>query len=94
MYQYNGTSAPADAEEAHVRAKFAYFRKAEARIDAGPAKVEYTPAPIRQRAEGPECGTNYGYQRHLTTRTIPCRACLDARAVYQRAYRARKRVAA
>lgn len=90
-YSYNGHS-PADAEEAHVRAKFAYFRKAEARIDLGPAKVEYRPVPVRKRVA--ECGTNYGYQRHIKNRTEPCRACLDARAVYQREYRARKKVAA
>ena len=91
MYAYNG-KAPADLEEAHVRAKFEYFRKAEARIDLGPAKVEYRPVPIRKRAA--ECGTNYGYQRHINAGTAPCRACLDARAVYQREYRARKKVAA
>lgn len=93
MYQYGGQT-PAEAEEAHVRAKFAYFRKAESTIDAGPAKTLYQPAPLRARKAAPECGTNYGYQHHINTGTAPCRECLNARAVYQREYRARKKVAA
>lgn len=94
MYAYNDKHAPADVEEAHTRAKFAHFRKAEARINLGPAKVSYNPAPIRNRAEGPKCGTNYGYQHHINTSTTPCRECLNARAVYQRLYRAKRKATA
>jgi len=95
-YQYGGKTypQPADSDEAHTRAKFEYFRTAESGIDVGPAVVEYQPAPIRKRGQSPECGTHSGYKNHIITRTTPCRDCSNARAVYQRAYRARKRVAA
>lgn len=92
MYQHraNVTPPPVDQVEAHTRAKFAYYRNAEATINAGPAKVEYWPAPIRARNKVAECGTPQGLARHAREGTDKCRDCLDAAANYQRQYRARK----
>ena len=80
-------------EEAHTRAKFDYFRKAESSIDLGPAVIEWRPAPLRYRGKRAECGTNSGYRTHITNQTTPCQACKVARAVYQREYRASKKAA-
>lgn len=92
MYQHraNVTPPPVDQVEAHTRAKFAYYRKAEAGINAGPAKVEYWPAPIRPRADVVKCGTRSGYKAHIVARTTPCGDCGVANTLYQRQYRARK----
>jgi len=92
-YQYRGPGTIAAEEEAHVIAKFEYFRKAEAVIDAGPGVIEYQPAPIRKREASAKCGTHSGYKTHIIGKTAPCRECLDARAIYQREYRAGKRAA-
>jgi hypothetical protein len=99
-YQYAGKDfkeptryVPASEDEA--RAKFAYFRDAEDKINGGPAPIIYaTPKPlkpIRPRLDIPLCGTCSGYARHIRLRQEPCRPCLDARRNYQREYRARKR---
>ena len=92
MYQHraNVTPPPVDQVEAHTRAKFEFYRKAEAGINAGPAKVTYNTAPIQPRRKVAECGTHSGWKRHILDGTDPDRDCLDARAMYQRAYRARK----
>lgn len=78
-------------------AKFAYFRKAEAAINGGPAPFYAPPRalkPIRPRLDVPACGTNSGYARHLRQKEAPCRPCLDARGNYQREYRSRRKDAA
>jgi hypothetical protein len=93
-YQHGRTLAPTIAQdEAHIRAKFEYFRKAEANIDLGPAKVVYQPLPLRPRGERAECGTHSGYKTHIINRTTICQPCREARALYQRSYRASKRAA-
>ena len=90
---------PAGEDEA--RAKFAYFREAEAGINGGPASAE-TPAPeplpvpkklkLKRPAPPPrnipKCGEYSGWSRHNREGTDPCRACMDAQAAYQRDYRA------
>lgn len=92
MYQHRANVTPphVDLLEAHTRAKFAYYRNAEAAINAGPAKVEYWPAPVRARNETPQHGTHSGYKTHILAKTEPCTECRAARAIYQRQYRARK----
>ena len=81
------------ASEDEARAKFAYFRNAEATIDVGPE--DYTPAlPLRPRGVESLCGTHSGYVKHVRDHTDPCHDCRNARATYQRDYRARKKVAA
>jgi hypothetical protein len=83
---------PADEHEAE--AKFAYFRKTEATIDVGPARVEPAKVPKRVRLKVarprrvPECGTYSGWSRHNREGTDPDRGCMDAQAAYQRDYRA------
>jgi len=60
---------PAGEDEA--RAKFAYFRDAEAKINGGPAPL---PEP---RYGASKCGTNGGYMRHFRLneeRCAPCKA--------------------
>jgi hypothetical protein len=85
---------PASEEEA--RAKFAYFRDAESKINGGPAPIYALPdplKPLRPRLDVPEHGTNSGYARHMRLKETPCRPCLDARGHYQREYRAGKKAA-
>lgn len=84
---------PADEHEA--AAKFAYFRKAEAAINVGPALVEpvvLKPKRVRPKVAKPraipECGTYSGWSRHNREGTEIDRACMDAQAAYQRDYRA------
>jgi len=88
-YQYS--RKPLVDEETHTRAKFDYFRKAESAIDVGPE--EYQPAPFRIRGVVAQCGTHSGYKTHITNHTAPCQECREARAHYQREYRARKAAA-
>jgi hypothetical protein len=90
-YQYKGESQASQALEAHTHAKFEYFRKAETAINAGPARVEYHPAPFRPRGERAACGTHSGYKTHINNRTAPCQPCREARAIYQREYRRRQK---
>lgn len=78
------------ASEDEARAKFAYFRKAEEEINAG---VIYEPAPIPDSAFEPLCGTHAGYTAHYRSGTSPCRACREAKARYQRDYRAQRQAA-
>jgi hypothetical protein len=89
-YRYNGGSAVQE-HEAHIRAKFEYFRKSESGIDLGPAPAVYEPVPIRFRGEVAECGTHSGYKAHIVNKTKPCQKCREARAIYQREYRRKKR---
>lgn len=85
---------PADEHEA--AAKFAYFRKAEAAIDVGPAAVEPVKLKPKKRMRRkpsqpraiPECGTYSGWSRHNRDGTEIDRACMDAQSAYQRDYRA------
>ena len=97
-YVYNGKRRagtiylPAYGHDA--AAKFAYFRKAEAGINGGPARFYAPPQalkPTRVRRAVPECGTCSGYARHIRKKETPCRPCLDARGQYQREHRARKK---
>ena len=92
-YKYNGQTLTREVE-AYTRAKFEYFRNAEAEINAGPARVEYHPAPIRKREAVAQCGTHSGYKTHIINHTTPCQECREARAYYQREYRANRKVAA
>lgn len=96
-YRYNGKDKqeryiPADHEE--VKAKFARYRDAESQINGGPAPVyiEPAPMPVRPRRKEAECGTHGGYKRHRKDGPVTCRSCLDARAIYQRDYRARRAI--
>jgi hypothetical protein len=102
VYKYGRQAAQAHSDEveaAHTRSKFEYFRKAEAEIEAEIEAglelelAEYRPAPIRKRKTVAECGTHSGWARHVREGSVPCRKCLDARAVYQRRYRASKSAA-
>ena len=90
---------PADEHEA--RAKFAYFRQAEAGINGGPAtddspvlKPQPVPKPPKLKRPAPmprnipKCGEYSGWSRHNREGTDPCRPCMDAQAAYQRDYRA------
>jgi hypothetical protein len=82
--------------ESEIWAKFAYFRKAEAGINGGPAPIYSEPEqlkPLKLRDNIPECGTYSGYARHIRLKNTPCRLCLNARGDYQRGYRARKSAA-
>lgn len=92
MAYYRRSNEHQPASEDEARAKFAYFRNAEASIDAGP--LAYEPAlPLRKRGKAVECGTHSGYKHHIITHTEPCRDCKNARAAYQREYRAGKAAA-
>lgn len=91
-YTYSGNRPLTDEVEAHTLKKFAYFRKAEAEIDAGPEA--YEPAPFRKRQLAAQCGTHSGYKTHITNHTTPCQECREARALYQREYRASRKAAA
>ena len=46
---------------------------------------------MRARAD---CGSEYGYRRHLAEREVTCQACCDAHAVHVANWRARARVTA
>jgi hypothetical protein len=59
------------ASEDEARAKFAYFRKAEAGINGGPG-------PIVLRFGASECGSNGGYMRHWRLKEERCAPCKAA----------------
>ena len=79
--------------EKEARAKFKYFRNAEALINGGPSE-EPEPILTRLRGELPECGTYSGYARHIRLGETPDLECRHAMSDYQREYRARKKLAA
>ena len=47
--------------------------------------------PAVRRSKRNEHGTYAGWSRHNQVGTRPCRACLDAKAAYQKDYRERRR---
>lgn len=58
--------------EDEARAKFAYFREAESKINGGPAPIQ------GPRYGASKCGTNGGYMRHFRLKEKRCDSCKAA----------------
>jgi hypothetical protein len=58
------------ASEDEARAKFAYFRAAEAKINGGPEPIEYRSG----------CGSDAGYFKHRSLKEDQCQPCKDGHA--------------
>lgn len=73
MYRYGGKvpylSRYVPFGEREAAAKFAYFRKAEEKINGGPAPIKTEPGA---------CGTNSGYMKHFRLNEERCDACKAA----------------
>jgi hypothetical protein len=73
-----------------IRVKLKELAEMEAQIDSRIEQLQNEP-PFRVRGEWAECGTHSGYKTHIINRTTPCQQCREARALYQREYRRRKK---
>ena len=98
-YKYR-RNQPTDGDTRTGMETIAYIQKIknlDRRFIAAMETREYmgpvAPTPFRPRGERAECGTHSGYKTHITNRTEPCQPCREARAIYQREYRASKKAA-
>lgn len=93
-YQYRGKqtiqAVQVQVAEERVRERLQELAEMEARINAR-IEQKRDEDPIRRRGKVAQCGTPSGYQSHLHHKTTICQPCREARAIYQREYRRKKR---
>lgn len=94
-YQYRGpvTDAAVTEAEDRIRAKLDSLARLEAELDERINRIRNAPV-FRTRGATAACGTHSGYKAHSLSQTPVCTPCRIAHNLYQREYRARKKMAA